>query len=143
MLLLDQMLLIGVFLLLHQVLLWIFISINHGADAWALEAIGHSAVLAYRSGASRPLSSTSRCCHGLRGRWTGLVTSLMLTVLGQGCDMCRLLHWVRISPGREEFLEVVLPTLLLGLLWLSLAGVLNEFQIDHIPRLWLGLESGR
>jgi len=121
MLLLDQMLLIIVFLLLHQVLLWIFISINNGADAWALEAIGHCAVLAYWSRASRPLSSTTRGCHGLRGRWTGLVTSLMLTLRGQGCDMCRLLYRVGIPPGREEFLEVILPTLFLGLLWLSLA----------------------
>ena len=126
-LLLNQMLLIIVFLLLHQVLLWIFISINHGADAWALEAIGQRAVLANWSRANMLLSSTTRGCHGLRGRWTGLVTSLMLTLLGQGCDMCRLLHRVRIPPSREEFLEVILPTLFLGLLWLPLAGVLNKF----------------
>jgi hypothetical protein len=40
-LLLDKMLLIIVFLLLHQVLRWIFISIYHGANARALEAIGN------------------------------------------------------------------------------------------------------
>jgi hypothetical protein len=37
-LLFDQMLLIIGFLLLYQVLLRKFISINHGADAWTLEA---------------------------------------------------------------------------------------------------------
>jgi hypothetical protein len=66
----------------------------------------------------------------------------MLTLLGQGCDMCRLLHRIGIPPGREEFLEVILPTLFLGLLWLPLAGVLNKFQIDHIPGLRLCLQSG-
>ena len=37
-LLLNQMLLIIVVVLLHNVLLRKFISIDHGADAWALEA---------------------------------------------------------------------------------------------------------
>jgi hypothetical protein len=34
-------------------------------------------------------------------------------------------------------------TLLLCLLWLSLAGALNEFQIDHIPGLRLSLQCRR
>ena len=67
----------------------------------------------------------------------------MLTLLGQRRDMSGLLHRVRIPPCRENLLEVILHSLLLCLLWLSLAGALNEFQIDHIPGLRLSLQCRR
>ena len=77
------MLLIIVVLPLQHVLRWIFIGINNGADVRSLEAAGQSAVvvLAYRSGPTGLLSSTARSCQGLRGRWTGLITSLMVVTL--------------------------------------------------------------